>query len=91
MEEGITATIIPENTTIDEETGMTVLEVNLTLDTQLGVAKSNYMIESFEWCYRRCDTAKPLTSSKEVNKSVSVDVFREVTNYLDLVNSININ
>lgn len=84
MEDGIEATVNSENTYIDEQSGMTVLDVDLTLVN--GIAKSNYEIVSFEYCPRSCITVKPPTPV-----IVNADVFRAVSNYEDLRDSINRN
>lgn len=90
MEKGVIAQINTDATEIDSLTGMTVLDVDLTLTTG-GVAKSSYNIEEYCYCYSSDCVYNPRTRCVTANKKVSVDVFQEVKDYGQLVDAINKN
>lgn len=89
-DDGIRASINQGKTEIDSLTGMTVLDVDLTLTTG-GVAKSSYNIEEYCYCYSSDCDYNPKTRCIRADKKVDVDIFREVKDYGELVDSINKN
>jgi len=71
------------STSTDPQTGMTIVSADLTLEN--GIATSSYKIDNF--CYKINEFVKE-QCKYNINKDISVDMFKRVTNYDELLTSI---